>query len=435
MSKLKKFLIVFLSFFPLSVGAAMPWLLIGGIATVAGFSVYRSVAPVNFHDALQFFSSCWTCQMFSSIMATMSNILPTIYAGIGKVVIPFAAVLTAIYFAWSIASGFMNSKIEVGWSMASKFGTHLVKFAFVCALLVIPLPRLLSSSVITPIFNIGLSVNHIVGDPEKFTECMVATTIMDGNNDRISIASGGQPTGAFPTKLRSGLACEVANIHQLTGLGMTIGWTMMNMAFNYEYMHKILWAIPIFPNIPIFFAGLLVLVLFFVTLLPVLTYFLEIFITLSLDLVMLPLMLLSWLFSGWTDIFPKGGKTIQGMINDVISGTVGIAMTAVFITFGIMFLDAIFGDVGGVSRIMQVMSQNDSKELSNFLIDGLLLRNDSLITMILMGAFFAMFMTSIPSLVKTLFNFSISDKFYKTAKNDFDTLRKVAGKWWEKIKK
>lgn len=431
MSKLKKFLIVFLSFFPLSAGAVVPWLLAAAGIAVAGFSIYRTVAPVDMNDALQFFSSCWTCGMFSSVMSTMSRVLPYIYSNLGGVIIPFAVTLTVIYFTWKIASGFINTKLEVGWSMASSFGTHLIKLAIISGLLLVPLPRLLTDVVIEPIFNIGLSINHVVGDAEEFTKCMVATTIMDGNNDRISIVNDGNPTGAFPTKLRSGLACEVAKVHQVTGLGMTVGWTMMNMAFNYEYMHKILWAIPVFPNVPIFFAGMLVFVLFFVAMLPILTYFLEIFVMLSLDIVMLPLMLLTWVFSGWTDVFPKGGRTIQQMINDVISGTVGIAMTVVFVTFGIMFLDAIFGNIGGISRIAESIAQNDSK----LLIDGLLLRNDSLITIIIMGAFFALFMTSIPSLIKTLFNVSISDKFYKTAKNDFDITRKTLGKWWEKIKK
>lgn len=431
MSKLKKFLIVFLSFFPLSAGAAIPWLLAGAGIAVAGFSIYRSVSPVDMNDALQFFSSCWTCQMFSSLMATMSNILPRIYTNLGKIIIPFGVTLTIIYFIWTIAYGFINKKVEVGWSMASTFGTHLVKLAIMAALLLAPFPRLITDIVIEPVFNIGLSINHVVGDSDKYTECVVATSIMDGTNDKISIKNDGQMPGVFPVKLRSGLACEVSQVHQLTGLGMTVGWTMMNMAFNYEYMHKILWAIPVFPNIPMLFAGMLILVLYFVTLLPILTYFLEIFVMLSLDLVMLPLMLLSWVFAGWTDVFPKGGRTIQNMINDVITGTVGIAMMAVFVTFGVMFLDAIFGDIGGVSRIATAISQNDSK----LLMDGLLLRNDSLITIILMGMFFALFMTSIPSLIKTLFNFSVSDKFYKTMKNDFDIGRKLLGKWWEKIKK
>ena len=435
MSKLKKFLIVFLSFLPLSAGAAIPWLLAGAAVAIAGFSVYRSISPVNVNDALQFFSSCWTCQMFSAVMATMSNILPRIYENLGKVIIPFGVTLTIIYFIWTIAYGFINKKIEVGWSMASTFGTHLVKLAIMTALLLAPFPRLITDIVIEPVFNIGLSINHLVGDPDKYAECVVATSIMDGNNDKVSIKSNGLATGAFPVKMRSGLACEVAQVHQLTGLGMTVGWTMMNMAFNYEYMHKILWKIPIFPNVPIFFAGLLVLVLFFVTLLPVLTYFLEVFVMLSLDLVMLPLMLLSWVFAGWTDVFPKGGRTIQNMINDVITGTIGIAMMAVFITFGVMFLDAIFGDVGGISRIAAAIAQGDSTESSKILMDGLLLRDDGLITIILMGAFFALFMTSIPSLIKTLFNFSVSEKFYKTLKNDFDIGRQVLGKWWEKIKK
>ena len=53
-----------------------------------------------------------------------------------------------------------------------------------------------------------------------------------------------------------------------------------------------MWDIPIFPNVPIFFAGLLVLALYFMALLPIPLYFLEIFVTLALDMVMLPLMLL-----------------------------------------------------------------------------------------------------------------------------------------------
>ena len=102
MSKLKKFLIVFLSFFPLSAGAVVPWLLAAAGIAVAGFSIYRTVAPVDMNDALQFFSSCWTCGMFSSVMSTMSRVLPYIYSNLGGVIIPFAVTLTVIYFTWKL---------------------------------------------------------------------------------------------------------------------------------------------------------------------------------------------------------------------------------------------------------------------------------------------------------------------------------------------
>ncbi len=363
-------------------------------------------------------------------MVTMSNILPRIYSGIGSVVIPMAAILMAIYFLWTIASGFLNAKVDKAWKTATDFSRQLIKLGIVCALLVFPLPRLISSTIIEPVFSIGLSINHVVGDSDAYGKCIVATTLMDKNTDSVSIAANGTPTGAFPAKLRHGLTCQIANVHQLTGLGMTVGWTMLNMAFNHEYMHKIMWKIPIFPNVPIFFAGLLILALYFISILPIVLYFLEIFITLSLDFVMLPLMLLGWLFSGWK-IFPNGGRNIKTMINDVINGAVGIAMMSVFLTFGIMFLDAILGNVGGLSRIESAIANNESK----ILMDGLLMRDSSLISVILMGAFFAMFMTSIPTLIKTLFNVTVSDKFYKTAKSDFDKTRATLGKWWKTIKK
>lgn len=431
MGRLKKFWIVFMSFLPLSAGAVAPFVIggIAGVVGIAGFSVYRTVAPVNMADALSFFSSCWSCDMFGAVMGTMSALLPKVYSAIGYVIIPFAAALSAIWFAWKILSGFFNARIDDPWSVAGSFGTHLMKLCFVCALLLVPLPRMVSQIAIEPIFNIGLSVNHIAADMAndgKFNECVIATAIADPAVTDASAAS----SGAFSPHLRHNLACEVGNVHQITGLGMTVGWTMLNMAFNTKYMHKLMWGVPIFPNVPIFFCGLMIIVLFFFALLPVPIYFLEIFIELAMDLIMLPLMLLGWLFNGWA-IFPQGGRTIKQIIDDVIKGTVGIALTGVFLTFSIMFLNAVFGNWGGATRLAVALEKNDS----TILMDGLLMRNDSIVTIILMGIFIAMFMNMIPALIKTLFNISISDKYYETVKKNLNIMWGNLKKWYEALKK
>lgn len=429
MNRLKKFWILFVSFLPLTAGAVAP-LVIGGIAglgVIVGFSIFRTASPVNMADAMNFFSSCWSCQMFSDVMAAMSNLLPRAYSAIGTVVIPVAAGLSAVWFAWKLFSGFFNAKIEQPWAIAGNFGTHLVKLVTLCALLLVPLPRMISEIAITPIFNIGLSLNRAVSGNDAFSECVVATAVADP----VSVDAAAASAGAYSPRLRHNLACELANVHQMTGLGMTVGWTMMNMAFNSKYMHKIMWDIPIFPNVPIFFAGLLVLVLFLCALLPVPMYFLEVFIKLSMDLIMLPLMLLAWLFKGWP-IFPNGGGNIRSIIDDVVRATAGIAMVGVFVTFSIMFLNAVFGQWTGASRLAVALAQNDS----TLLIDGLMMRNDSLITIILMGIFIAMFMTSIPALVKALFaNVNIPTSFYETTKKNINIMWGNLKKWYAAIKK
>jgi len=431
MGRLKKFWIVFLSFLPLTAGAVAPFV-VGGIAGaigIVGFSVFRTASPVNMADALTFFSTCWSCDMFGAVMSTMSNLLPKVYSAIAGVVIPFAAILSAVWFAWKIFSGFLNAKIEDPWSVTGAFGTHLIKLAAVCAVLAVPLPRMLSQIVIEPVVTVGLSVNHIAADMAgewRFNECMVATAIADPT----SADSRAADAGAFSPFLRHNLACEVGNIHQMTGLGMTVGWTMMNMAFNSKYMHKLMWDVPIFPNVPIFFCGLMIIVLFFFALLPIPVYFLEIFITLAMDLIMLPLMLLGWLFKGWA-IFPQGGRTIRQMIDNVIKGTVGIALTGVFLTFAIMFLNAVFGGWGGATRLSAALAANDS----TLLMDGLLMRNDSIVTIILMGIFIAMFMVMIPKLVETLFKISISDKYYETTKKNLNKMWENMKKWYAALKK
>lgn len=335
--------------------------------------------------------------------------------------------LSAIWFAWRLMDGFLNAKTEQPWSLASTFTNHLVRLGIVCAFLVAPLPRMISEIAIEPIFNVGLSLNRAVVHDDTFDACVVATAIADP----VSVDTNAANAGAFSPRLRHNLACELAGVHQMTGLGMTVGWTMLNMAFDSDYMHKILWDIPIFPNVILFFAGLAILVLFFMALLPIPMYFLEIFITLSMDLVMLPLMLLAWLFKGWKISLAGAGKTIRGIVDYVISATFALAITGIFVSFAIMFLDAVFGDWAGAPALATALSQNDSK----FLMDALMMRNDSLITIVLMGIFFAMFMTMIPALSKTLFNVQVSTDFYDTAKKNANIVWENLKKWYAAIKK
>lgn len=432
MNRLKKFWIVFLSFLPFGAGAVSPFVIggIAGVATIAGFSIYRSMAPVNMEEALKFFSSCWSCQMFSDIMSTMSGLITRVYSAIGHTIVPVAVILTAVWFTWVLMSNFINSKWDKPWDIATTFGNHIFKLGFVCALLLAPLPRMITDVAIEPIFNVGLTLNRMTLHDDKFDECVVATALADPSTIQTNINNVSNK-GAFSPKLRHNLTCELGGVHQMTGLGMAIGWAMLNMSFNVDYMHKIMWAIPIFPNVILFFAGALVLILFFMALLPIPMYFLEVFIKLSMDLVMLPLMLLAWLFKDWKISLAGVGTSLKSIINNVISATLGIAMTGVFVSFAIMFLNAVFGDWGGASALNTALTQNDSK----FLMDALMMKNDSLITIILMGLFMAMFMTMIPALVKTLFNVQISTEYYDKLEKDLKILWENGKKWYEKIKK
>ncbi len=430
MKSLKKFWAFLIALFPCGAWALAP-LAIGAIAAgvgIVGVSIWRSVSPVNMQDALDFFSSCWTCQIFSDVMISMSNLLPGVYHALGLVVIPMSATLLAILIAWRLSSNMINRKMEDSSKIIGNFSTYVVKMTVLIGLLVMPLPRLITNVFIEPALTIGTSFDYIVSDNDTFSECMIASAIADP----VSVSSAASEYGAFSPKLRHQLACQVANVHQITGLGMTVGWTIMNMAFNEEYQHKILSNVPIFPNVPLILAGFLILALYFYALLPIPLYFLEIFIKLSLDLVMLPLMLMAWMFDEDAfAVFPKGGQTIRQMIDDVIKAVVGIALTVVFLAFSIMFLNASFGSWSGADVLANAIAQNDSK----ILMDGLVLQNDSIITAILMGIFIAMFMTMIPQLTEMLFNIKISDKYYQTAKKDLDLMWKNLKKWADAIKK
>ena len=96
-----------------------------------------------------------------------------------------------------------------------------------------------------------------------------------------------------------------------------------------------------------------------------------------------------------------------------------------------MFVNSAFSRSSGILKIKEIIESGDSQEIIN----GLLLNNDSLITVILMGVFIAMFMTMIPQLTSMFFKVKISDKYYQTAKNDVGTMWKDLKKMWSSIKK
>ena len=436
MNWLKKFWIVFVSFLPLSVGAFWPLILVGGaVSGLVGYSIYRSTVPVNLSDALSFFSSCWSCQLFSDVIAKLSYVLTATYKSLGGVIIPFAVSLTAIWFAWQILKTYIMPKgggMVDGWAIGGKFGTHIIKVFFVAILLAVPLPRIVSSVILEPTFNIGLSMNYTLSETqarERYADCVVATAIIDSVNVNADAQNSG--INAFSPRFRHNVTCQIANIHQMTGLGMTIGWTMLSMAFDHDYMHTIMFDIPIFPNIPLFLVGLLILGLYLAALLPIPLYFLEIFVKLSIDFIFLPLTFISWLFPDWKILYEKGN--VKQIIDDVISGVMGLAMTGIFITFSAMVLNAVFGTWEGASALHQAIAANDSKLLMDALMEST--SNKSLVTIILLGIFMAMFMVMIPALIKSLFNVSISDSYYKTAKKDLETFWSGAKKLWESGKK
>ena len=423
MKILKKFWVWLIAMMPISLWAASP-LLVGGLilgAGIIGISVWRSTVPVNLSDALYFFNACWTCGILSDVMVSLSNLLPGIYQSLGRIVIPMSVTLLAVLIGWRLTSGFLNGKTEDGYKLLGNFGTYLVKMALMIGLLLMPMPRFITRVLIEPAVTLGTSLSHVVTDDNSYAECMVVSAL----TDPVCVSSEAAEYGAFSPNLRHQLTCELANIHQIAGLGMTVGWTMLNMAFDVDYMHKILDTVPVFPNIPLILVGFLILVLYFFVLAPIPLYFLEIFIKLSLDLVMLPLMLMAWMFDEDDfAVFPKGGKTIRQMLDDVFKAVLGIAVTVVFLTFSIMILRALFENVGEVNVLQQAIANNDSK----LFMDGLLLRNSSLITVILLGLFMAMFMTMIPQLTDMLFKVKISDEYYQKAQKTIKTL-------WEDLKK
>ena len=139
----------------------------------------------------------------------------------------------------------------------------------------------------------------------------------------------------------------------------------------------------------------------------------------------------SWLFKGWAISLDGAGKTIRGIIDDVINGALGLGLTGVFISFCIKILDKFFDSSTGIVTAIDLIKANNTDKLVDTVLNG----DSGFVSMLLMGAFIAMFMSSIPALAKTLFNVEISQEFYNDAKNNVKKIWANGKKMWESLKK
>lgn len=392
--------------------------LIVGAVGIAGYSIYRSNTPVDMLSAFDFFSSCWSCNLFGGIISGLSDIISATYSSLADIIFLSIVLITAIWIAWGILSHYLAkfSVPDSPWTLAGQYGTHFIRATFVIALLYIPLPRIITGTFIEPIFSIGLSYGRIMDrqfSPSEHANAFETCLITTAAND----PSPNAKTESFSPSLRHNLVCQIAMFHRLTGTGMTVGWTLLNSAFNSTHMYQIM-GVPVFPNIGFFLIGLLIVLLYVFATFPVPLYFLKIIVELAMDFLLLPLLLLGWLFQK-NPVFPVKESDIQTIIDKLIKNTAGIAVVGIFTTFSLFFLNALFSPNNPRANIIATAFQNNDPEI---FMNGVALENNSIMMMIFIGIFLTMFMTSIPTLVNELFKtVGIPKEYYEKAKQNMKT--------------
>lgn len=390
---------------------------------LTGFANYKSYSLLTMDGAFNFFSSCWTCGIFSGIINAFSSLLNVVYLSLGEFMIYIMVLVTAVWIAYEILMSFIKAKpVASSWDYLNKFLPHLVKMAFIAGVLLLPMPRLLISTFVEPVVYVAMSYNKVVdkhfsddNHKNSYNECLIATLIQDSQTPH-------HPDDAFSPMFRSALACHLASVHRLAGTGLTVGWTFMKEAFDVKHFYKIAF-LPVFPNLGLLLAGFLLIAVFLVVLLPVPLYILEVVINLAIDFIFLPLIFLGWLFNG-NPFFIGDSHSLKKIIENFIRGFAGISMVLIFVSFAMFFMDSILSPADPSGAFIQnAISQNNP----DLLVEGMTLKNGSFMTLIFSGVFLAMFMFLLIKLVKTLFaEVSVPEKYLNVTKQNIKYISDVS---------
>lgn len=393
--------------------AALPVLPIAAAVAVLSAVVYRSFVETNTSAALDFFSSCWSCQIFGGVTNGISATAAAAYANLGEFVALLAVILTPIYFAWILMGGYLTAKPETNmWKQTGRLGRHLVKLAFITILLMLPLPRMVSGLIVEPSFNAALSFQNVLSealDPNdaSLEACLVATAISEPVNPATPGIGGGAvgfagqsgSVGVFSPTFRHKMLCSIAQLHMLSASGMTAGWLIFNSAFDAKHMYKInikVADIPLFPNVGWILLGLMFMFVYAWMIVPIAMAFLEFIIKFAIDIIFLPMTLLGWLFAN-NGLWKVEDKDIMAIITDTIKTAVGVGMIAVFMTFALGMVGQLISGAG-LNDLNASFRANEAAAIIGT--DGLLA--GKITTLAFFGIFIAMFLGGMTELIKKL---------------------------------
>jgi hypothetical protein len=412
LQKLRKYLIgLFGGIFGISAAsAAVPVALIAGAAALLGAIVYRSFVPTDTAAAFEFFNTCWSCNLFSSVVNGLSTLAANTYSYLSEFIIFLAIGLTPIFVAWRLLKPMLDGSASAGlspWAMGGGIGTHLIKLTFVIGLMWLPIPQILTTAVIEPAFNIGLSFQQVITEKTNetntdFETCLVASAAIENPNYN---------TGIFSTGFKNKIRCSIASVQSLTAIGMTSGWLLFNSAFDSSHMYKIANTIPIFPNIEMLLIGMLLIVVFFWMIIPFVLSFLQYLFKFIIDMVFLPLSFIGWLFKG-NKFIKTTEKDIMKIITETMESALAMALLCIFIGFCILLCGYIFTS-GSFAAIGAALQNNTAYELLTN--GGNIIANKDIWTVALFGLFLAIFTTSITKMINEFISFKVDDSFLSDA--------------------
>ncbi|MCL2629878.1 MAG: hypothetical protein FWD33_04330 [Alphaproteobacteria bacterium] len=378
--------------------SAIPWAIIVPIAGALGI-VYRNFVPTNTALAFNFFSSCWTCRIFSGVTNALSNAAATVYSNLGEFVAILAVVLTPIWFAFVLLGKFVSSNPETnaidGWKIGTGFGLHILKLVFISALLLMPLPQLVTRTAIEPAMNIALSFQRVLSEADtensvKFDACLIASVALENPQHNQGLFSMG-----FKNKMR----CSIASLHSLTATGITAGWLLFNSAFDVNHMYKFKDTVPFFPNIGMILMGFILIIVYLWIILPIALVFLEFVMKLAIDMIFLPMTLLGWLFKG-NKIWEVKDTDVQEIITGVIKMAVSLGLVMIFMGFALMLTGYALGGEGSMAALGQAFMNNDARAIIGQ--DSFI--NSATMNLVMIGLFLAIFITTMTKLIQNLVN-------------------------------
>lgn len=393
--------------------------------SLLGYTIYRNFVPVDMIQAQSIFGSCWSCSLISNVILFLSNSIGEMYKN-GAVIIKIVCFwLLFIWVVKKVISIFLNLKQNQNiFTISGEFGKQMLKFTIVMFLLNVPFPKMLSDVVVEPIVNIAFSLNSAIIGDANLDKCVITTAINDYdlNNDKT------KNTNVFSQKLRNTLTCFVSMVHSVFGQGITVGWSVINTALDVKYYWK-LFGIPFFPNIFILLAGALIISIFLFSLLPLISFFFEIIIKLGIKLLMLPIVLFNWLFKDWT-ITSFGNISLQDTLKYLIHNLISFVINSILFIFGITLANSLFNHGG--DSVKQAFVNNDP----TIILDGLMLRNESFVSLILIGLFIMFYVVSVKNILQKLFgDYNLSTSYYDQFKKDTDIIYKNMKKAIKNIQK
>ena len=280
-------------------------------------------APVSMNDLL---SDCYICDFVSLLLGAINSVATQSFDMMGDVgggpAISLMAIGFALWLGWHVGNYFITYKYSDPMELVTEFGRCAFRVTFIAAILMLP-AAIAIDFIISPIITLATELILGLVNTDVVADIMANNNLVGTDNFcALALNDSGISNGmALSPQVLNSILCMIQAIYYEAVKGLTVGFGIFCQslgAFNLIIFNM--------PDIGMLVIGAAIFIVFFFIVLSVSFGLVDYIVRIGFVLIMLPLLLVAWVFPITRQYTKKGWDLFLNSLVALVAMAVAVAV-------------------------------------------------------------------------------------------------------------